>query len=834
MVKSGIPLEPFIEPLPQKDGGPAWALTRKGLVHGADGGVIGVYGISRDITDMAELEAKKAELELENRQIQSVMAQLRNAARMDDLTNLLNHSSTIDSIRSFLGGEGREGLHALFLVDIDNFKAANDQFGHARGDLAISELAGAISEVFRDTDVVGRIGGDEFMVLMENVSDRQAVGAKVCSLLSALQIEVQGGETEVRLSCSAGVAICEDGDSTYDELYGNAEKALYEAKSAGKNRYVIWGDIGARCTGGIAEDSPHKVISAVHTINRWRKVLIADDDTYSQKLLRRTLERNYVVETVPDGLMALNALRDGNYSLLITDIQMPVMTGWDLLNQMKSEEKLRDIPVIIITADDNSESEVKALNMGAMDVIVKPFVAVTLLSRVQNTIARREARIAEEQNRFYEIQLRQQERLLDIAEHDDLTGLYNRKAFIKRAAEIIGGGGANSYVLSCINIDSFKVINDRFGHSEGDRLLKYMAREVLKSDNEHGYLACRDTADVFITLLPNDAEAIKAVTNSQQESVERYELPGRVSVSIGRYVVAEPGVDVNLMIDRAMIAQRSVSGSAVFNIAWYNDEMREKLLRDKEMTDAMRPALESGQFEVWFQPQFEYDSQRMIGAEALVRWRRPGKGLVPPGDFIPLFEKNGFISLLDRYVWEKACQYMRAWLDKGCAGVPEAVSVNISRLDMYNPDLVDILRELVGKYGLPPSRLHLEITESAYMEDPEQLIGIVKELRDDGFTVEMDDFGSGYSSLNTLKEVPVDVLKLDMRFLSSGIGDVVGSKILGAVIGMAHAIDRKAIAEGVETKEQADYLRGLGCRYMQGYYFSKPIPPEEFESIICK
>lgn len=287
------------------------------------------------------------------------------------------------------------------------------------------------------------------------------------------------------------------------------------------------------------------------------------------------------------------------------------------------------------------------------------------------------------------------------------------------------------------------------------------------------------------------------------------------------------------MCDRALMALRTVKNSYTDKTAVYSEEMRLEILDEQELTGDMDEALAAGQFVVYFQPQVDYDDGKLIGAEALVRWKHPTRGLIPPYKFIPLFEKNGFISKLDEFVWGKSCSYMRKWLDSSGKLLPISVSVNISRVDIYNKDLCANLLALVGKYDLPPASLRLEITEGVYMEDSEQLSRVVGELQAAGFTVEMDDFGSGYSSLNMLKDVPVDMLKLDMRFLSSSKNEARSGNILSSVIRMARWLRLPIITEGVETREQADYLKNLGACYMQGYYFGRPMPAEEFEEILA-
>ena len=232
---------------------------------------------------------------------------------------------------------------------------------------------------------------------------------------------------------------------------------------------------------------------------------------------------------------------------------------------------------------------------------------------------------------------------------------------------------------------------------------------------------------------------------------------------------------------------------------------------------------------MYFQPQVNYDDGKLVGVEALARWNHPREGLISPDRFIPLFEKNGFILKLDTYVWEHSCRYLREWMNRaGGEVLPLSVSVNISRYDVYTPGLCETLKDLVEKYRLPASALRLEITETAYMDDPSQMLDVVKELQGAGFVVEMDDFGAGYSSLNTLKDVPVDVLKLDVRFLTKSENDARGGMILSSVVRMAGWLNLPLIAEGVESKHQADYLKSLGCCYMQGYYFGRAMPAEKF------
>jgi EAL domain-containing protein (putative c-di-GMP-specific phosphodiesterase class I) len=244
----------------------------------------------------------------------------------------------------------------------------------------------------------------------------------------------------------------------------------------------------------------------------------------------------------------------------------------------------------------------------------------------------------------------------------------------------------------------------------------------------------------------------------------------------------------------------------------------------------METALKEGQFLVYLQPKYRIWDETLAGAEALVRWKHPEWGFQSPAEFIPLFEKNGFITKLDQFVWDKTCFYLRKWDEEGYPPIP--VSVNVSRADIYHADIADIMMRTVTKYGLTPSRLHLEITESAYTEDPGQIIETVRHLRELGFVIEMDDFGSGYSSLNMLNQMPIDILKLDMQFVQSETAKPMDQGILQLIMELARRMHLSVVAEGVETKTQLDRLSETGCEYVQGYYFARPMPEGEFETLM--
>ncbi|MDD2647229.1 MAG: EAL domain-containing protein [Eubacteriales bacterium] len=624
-------------------------------------------------------------------------------------------------------------------------------------------------------------------------------------------------ELELELVCGFTVA---SASSSFDELLG-------EAKIACSLSHKLPGHPVCR----YAQAAPAQLNAAMENAPSRQRVLIADDEKISRKQLRRALEITYDVLEAENGEKALSIVLSGGVSLVITDLMMPCMDGFALIRQMKQDEALSRIPVIVITADERAETEIKALEAGASDVIVKPFVASTFLSRVSGILARRQEGSLYEQNRLYQLRLEQQERLIQIAEYDSLTGLYNRQAFYRHTREKLDLEKNSRHVIMRWDLDNFKILNDFNGVSVGDKALRDIAQRARRVFPDGSVIARLDS-DHFVACAAIDEAGVMTVYNDMLAWAESYPVEFRFSFRVGIYVIDDAGIDVGLMCDRALLALRSVKGSYTSHIKYYDESLRQRLLSEQQLVSEMNSALLSNQFVLCFQPQYDTTEEIpvLIGAEALVRWKHPTEGLLPPGRFIPLFEKNGFITTLDRYVWDKACAYLRSWLDEGLNPLP--VSVNISRLNLYNPRLVAVFHSLVEKYDIEPSLLHLEITESAFMGDQTLLIEVVKQLQQSGFVVEMDDFGSGYSSLNTLKDVPVDVLKLDLRFLVQSENASRGGIIINSVLRMAHWLNMPVIAEGVETAMQADYLKTVGCTLAQGYLFARPMPDSDYKALM--
>lgn len=410
---------------------------------------------------------------------------------------------------------------------------------------------------------------------------------------------------------------------------------------------------------------------------------------------------------------------------------------------------------------------------------------------------------------------------------DAATGLLGKEAFFDEAAAYLRHSGARDVSVVCFDVDHFKLFNDLHGLDCGDELLRYLGRALaLRFSPDGAQPLARLAADTFAL----------CATGIRPERVERIlvdissECPNGIDaiVRAGVYRIEDPASPVSIMCDRAVIALRTVKGSYFDRVALYDPGMREALVLEREVVAGIESALREDRIELFLQPKCNIRTGKIVGAEALARWRHPERGIVAPGEFIPLIERNGLVRSLDLRVWEKTAAWIRGLIDEGVQPVP--VSVNVSRADIYLVDVAAELHALVERYGIEPSLIEVEITESAYSERPDRIVAAFDELAERGFTVLMDDFGSGYSSLNMLKDINVDVLKIDMRFLDRD--DRRSKDIMESVIRMARWLDLPVIAEGVETREQVNFLLDVGCSYAQGYYYARPMEAAAFEALL--
>ncbi len=684
-------------------------------------------------------------------------------------------------------------------------------------------------------------------------------------------------------------------------------------------------------------------------------MLIVDDARIDRALLANIFKGQYAIVEACNGLEALEILRQRKIDIVVLDISMAVMSGFEVIGAMKSDPAFGDIPIVVATSDPSHEES--ALIEGADDFIAKPFNPVVVKKRVENIVVKHmlererlqealqetelelrsladsvpggicvfqfagqgRASLGYFNDSFHqlfgrsrsEMSLRYGDDLLQLvyeddreavrealrgcvgsnarlditfrivrpggelrwlstssvvykqvngdpvfrsviidvteskenellakkrarelqyaADHDHLTGLFNRAAFCRATAAYLAGY-SEDHVIVQFDIERFKVINELYGSRKGDEVLLAIAR-ALKEHVEGVGTYGRMEADHFAMCLPRDGNLVESCMASVEQALVLTGINRQIMLYYGVYEVVDRAMPVDIMCDRANLALRSVKGDYNRHYAVYDNSMHQAVLNEHELRSEGDQALLSGQFEAFYQPVFNLATGELAAAEALVRWRHPEKGLVMPGQFISYFENSGFIVRLDSHIRELVCDFMEDAARKGLACPP--VSVNVSRLEFYEPALCRSLIDLVRDCGLPASSLRVEITESAYADNAAQLLDAIDELHSLGFTILMDDFGAGFSSLSMLRDVPVDMIKLDMRFLSHGVALERERGILRAIVPMAKELNMPVIAEGVETADQAAFLKSIGCDYVQGFHYARPMPQEEFAKLIA-
>lgn len=427
-----------------------------------------------------------------------------------------------------------------------------------------------------------------------------------------------------------------------------------------------------------------------------------------------------------------------------------------------------------------------------------------------------------------------------LAEIDTLTGGRTKRRYFIDSEKVVRKSNPDNWAVIVFDIDKFKFINDRLGYEEGNRMLERLYKTI--SDHLAPYeIYARISDDNFACTVKNgsDSELENRLNNIFAEFDRRNSLfvsyPVLFSAGVcrlGQCVDRYDMVDFNVAIDRCNIAKKTIKGRHSNAIAFYDGKMHDNALREKDFENIMPTALKEHEFMCYIQPKYGTNSRHIEGGEALIRWNSKEFGFVFPDQFIPISEKNGFVVELDFFILEEVCKAMRRWIDKGIT--PVVISVNQSRMHLNNDDYIWRLREIVDKYGIPYEYIELELTESVFTENADLMLKIMQKLHDIGFKLSIDDFGSGYSSLNMLKDIPADVVKIDREFFNGTVNSQKGRAVISTVVDLAKNLDMQVISEGVETVEQVDFLQDIECHMVQGYFFAKPMPIKEFEELWTK
>lgn len=555
----------------------------------------------------------------------------------------------------------------------------------------------------------------------------------------------------------------------------------------------------------------------VNQLNVKRKVLIAEDEPINRKILFNIIEKDYEVIFARDGIETVERIREygDTLSIVLLDLVMPDMDGFEVLKFMKDDKVLKQIPVIVCSSE--KSSEVECFRLGVADFIAKPYDHPAVIkARIDRAIEYREGR-----------------GLIHATQDDQLTGLLTRDFFMEYSHFRDLHYNDHDMDAIVININRFHLINELQGRRAGDDVLIKIADSLKTIAREKNGISGRGGSDEFLLYIPSGTDA-KTLLKEIGEGLEDLLNNSRVYLRVGIYRNVNKELTVEHRFDRARVACNSIRGNYNEQVAIYDEEMNEKDALSERLINDMEAGIKKRQFKIYYQPKYAIQGERdsLYSAEALVRWEHPEFGLLRPNKFVPLFEDNGLIHKLDHYVWDEVSKQIGEWLVTYDLKIP--VSVNVSRVDIGDPNLEEEIFTVVQNNWISPGMLNLEITESAYTENSDQIISVVKGLRDRGFAIEMDDFGTGYSSLNMISTLPLDILKLDMQFVKNIHEGNKEMRMVELMMDVAKFLKVKVVAEGVETKEQYDLLKKVGCDVIQGFYFSMPCPPEEFEKLIQK
>lgn len=545
-------------------------------------------------------------------------------------------------------------------------------------------------------------------------------------------------------------------------------------------------------------------------------ILIVEDKAINRRILNKLLSETYEIKEASNGREALDILEkeEGQISAILLDLIMPVMDGFEFLEYIKENKENFNIPIVVMTQKDDTATEIKALSLGVMDFLSKPYNSVIIKQRLKNIIT-----IIENAS------------LINKLGKDRLTSFYNKEAFFEEVSKVLKKDEKKNYAILAMNITKFKIINDMFGMEEGDKLLRHIADVMRKKIIGEDVIFSRFVADEFYIMVEK-REDFSIILKDIENEIKEYNKNINILISFGIYKLEARDIEINVACDRAKIAADTIKDKYDVLYSFYDEKIANKVLEEYKLSSSMKASLKNQDFKVFLQPKCDLVTRKTIGAEALIRWIHPEFGFITPDKFIPLFERNGFITNVDMFVLECVCKKIRKWLDEGVT--PVKISVNLSRVDIYNPLLGEMILGIINSYNINPKYISFEVTETAYTENSTQLITAVTELKKLGFTIEMDDFGSGYSSLNMLDELPLDILKLDMKFLENRMETKSRQNIISFVSDLAKLLKLSLVAEGIETEEQLILLRDMGYEYGQGYYFSRPVPQEEFDILLDK
>lgn len=779
--------------------------------------------------------------------------QLKNSLERDSLTGVYNLQVIEDKIRSRLQNPALQLPCWLIILDVDNFKLINEANGHFVGDAVLCMVADELKNSFKDS-LLGRVGGDEFMIFAEGIS-KEELEERLQTLNNTVKGVYEDKERNIRISCSIGVARCTDESREFEKLFQWADYALYQIRQDGKNGYLIItaGKKGILPEGAYTRREQEEDYVREETVVHSVEELVL----FVLELLDNVPDRESGLRMASDRICGFFDIDDIVYIALENEYREKKY-HWSRRDKRQKEEYIlqRSDKAWQYIYEHFDERGILALrhneiqNMPGEQVGSILFVRAGEEETVGGYIAfvdRKHDRDWNQEreglyklagillNHLQKLHAREQEKneIEFRINYDTVTGLPKYQKFISLAGQYMRENADGRYHFVYSDFSNFQYMNELYGYTEGDKILRDFAKKLR--DMKEGIWFTRVTSDHFAGLLEGeDADDVKdaylALTREFCAEINRkYDQSNLITVS-GFSSVYDVKELPSSVIDRANVAKKYGKDTANTVVVVYNQTIKERNKAEKAILANMATALENGEFKAWLQPKVSLKSRKVVGAEALVRWQRGDGTMIYPDSFIPVFEKNGFITNVDFAVLDQILAYLKTAMEEGEQLVP--ISVNFSRRHNENPKFVDeILTRLEGK-KIPPGLLEAEITESIFMLDLSALTNNLRRLKESGIAISIDDFGSGYSSLNLLASVDADIIKLDKKFLAYTDEDSKGPVIVKYLVKMMKHMGYKVIAEGVETEEQLLLLDNADCDMVQGYYYARPMSIPDFRKFL--
>lgn len=782
--------------------------------------------------------------------------ELRNQSQRDSLTGLLNHLTIRNSVEEYLKHWNDGSVGYLVICDIDDFKKVNDVNGHLFGDAVLCSFADEMRNLLPNA-LVGRIGGDEFLLFVRGM-DREGLEEKLVALNRVMTDRFKDDTMATTISCSLGVVVIDGREKEYEVLFQWADSALYQVKIGSKSSYRI------------VEVQPNESPSYSYLSSNENEDSYVRKDALLQNEEDLALFAVELLENVADINSALKMICDRTCHFFDFDDMVCVehegkhnhlIYQWSKVDKKEYTMRMHDADiynwehimrkaggqrVCIYTEEQtrNIETEEARSVMVIFADEYRDFRAsIVFADRHKDRNWQKEKGILQKLSglifsRLYQNKMEEQERkeLDHKLNYDELTGLLLYQRFIQQAEHYLKENGTEGLYFVYFDFSNFQYLNEIYGYAEGDKVLKSMAEAM--EQYEGAILSCRVTSDQFVGLIRAES-SMRAAINYQEfataftQKMEAKYPQGNLVLVIGMYEITGKEASISAMLDCANEARKKGKDHRAFtSVVMYNEELRKQSESTRSIVANMMSAYNNGEFYVYLQPKVSLKTGKIVGAEALVRWIRQDGTRLMPDQFINIFEQNGFITKVDFCVLEQVMEYLREAIDIGEEVVP--VSVNFSRRHNEFPGFVPSVIKRLERYGVPARLLEAEVPESVFIEDFTTLKANIAVLREQGLKVSIDDFGSGYSSLNILTRVSVDVVKLDKQFLRDTGEDNKSLTVVKYLVRMLKRMGYQVIAEGVETAEQVEMLKQVDCDMVQGYYYARPMPIQEFREFLKK